>query len=136
MMLAIAAATVALLSSADVDSVVVSVGGLKYRVQALSVTLLRLEAEGLLGGFEDRATFFAQNRSWAGVAITAHSFGFNATTQTFIATFCAPRQSRFSLPAERRSSPPPACATQGAASPRLTPPTYTRRASNETYARG
>ena len=78
--LAIAAATVALPTSADADSVVVSVGGLKYRVQALSPTLLRLEAEGPLGGFEDRATFFAQNRSWAGVAITAHSFGFNATT--------------------------------------------------------
>ena len=48
--------------------------------QALSATLLRIEAEGPSGTFEDRSTFFARNRSWAGLPITVHNAGPNSST--------------------------------------------------------
>jgi hypothetical protein len=78
--LATTASADATTSSTSSVSTVVTVGGARYRVQALSPTLLRLEAEGPSGDFENRSTFFAQNRSWGGVPITAHADGANSTT--------------------------------------------------------
>jgi hypothetical protein len=43
-------------------------GGQRFRVQALSQTMVRVEAEGH-EGWEDRPTFLAQNRSWGGAAV-------------------------------------------------------------------
>jgi hypothetical protein len=60
-------------SSSSPSSAIVQVGGLRYRVQALSERVLRLEAEGPRGGFEDRPTFFARNRSWGGGGIPVHA---------------------------------------------------------------
>eukprot|EP01051_Picozoa_sp_SAG22_P012461 SAG22_NODE_1298_length_4811_cov_3.430178_4_plen_147_part_01 len=64
------------------SSAVVTVAGLRYRVQALSASVVRLEAESARGGFEDRPTFFAANRSWAGIALAAKPTGPNSTTIT------------------------------------------------------
>eukprot|EP01048_Picozoa_sp_COSAG05_P007988 COSAG05_NODE_587_length_8516_cov_10.000356_3_plen_228_part_00 len=58
---------------------VVTVAGLRYRVQALSESVIRLEAEAARGGFEDRPTFFARNRSWAGAPVTSQAHGANST---------------------------------------------------------
>ena len=67
-------------AAAQQHEAVVSVSGLSYRVQALSSSLIRLEAEAPNGGFENRSTFFAQNRSWPGVALTVTAAGLNSTT--------------------------------------------------------
>ena len=67
-------------SAAAGSSVVVNVGGGAYRVQALSPTLLRIETEGPRGGFENRSTFFARNRSWPGVPITVRANSPNTST--------------------------------------------------------
>ena len=66
--------------AASPSEVVVRVAGEAYRVQALSPTLLRIEAEGPSGTFENRSTFFAQNRSWPGVPITVRRDGPNSST--------------------------------------------------------
>eukprot|EP01047_Picozoa_sp_COSAG01_P082096 COSAG01_NODE_16632_length_1219_cov_1.222321_1_plen_285_part_01 len=48
--------------------------GQRFRVQALSTTMLRVEAEGSKG-FEDRLTFLVQNRSWGAGAPALHKEG-------------------------------------------------------------
>eukprot|EP01052_Picozoa_sp_SAG31_P006122 SAG31_NODE_278_length_18608_cov_10.304284_14_plen_115_part_00 len=66
----LAGATSASLRAPVDTEAVVELGGTRYRVQALSSTLVRLEAEGP-HGFENRSTFFAQNRSsFSGVPIS------------------------------------------------------------------
>lgn len=52
-------------------AVIISPSGLKYRVQALSATLVRVEVQGPSGAFEDRPTFLAVNRSWPGLTVKA-----------------------------------------------------------------
>eukprot|EP00041_Stephanoeca_diplocostata_P029572 m.877901 g.877901 ORF g.877901 m.877901 type:complete len:992 (-) comp23584_c0_seq4:210-3185(-) len=56
------------------------------RIQALSPTLFRIEAKGPNGGFEDRTTFLAVNRSWPGVevSVTEDDDGVNVSTATVV----------------------------------------------------
>lgn len=56
------------------------------RIQALSPTLFRIEAKGPNGGFEDRTTFLAVNRSWKGVpvAVTEDDDGVNVSTDAVV----------------------------------------------------
>jgi hypothetical protein len=61
----------------------VDVGGAQYRVQALSPRVVRVELKGPTTGFEDRATFFALNRSsFTGVDITSTKTLGNVTLLT------------------------------------------------------
>eukprot|EP00039_Didymoeca_costata_P001322 m.51572 g.51572 ORF g.51572 m.51572 type:complete len:1018 (+) comp10741_c0_seq1:186-3239(+) len=74
------------------NTAVVAVGNATYRVQALSSTLVRIEAQGPKG-FEDRLTYMVQNRSFPGLDVHVTNNGSTTvqiTTSAYVVELSPP----------------------------------------------